>query len=276
MTEVKEIIFDLPAFLYIVGKSDQGKTYYIYSGIVPEAMKHKFDIHYVVNNAFPVEEPLAKQALSHDNVFIHPSKDLNEKSMKNLIGIIRQNDRKKLVIIDNFTYGITGDFLDFITFARKYNTSVIFISHTVFASRAISPRLREVVSYFIFFYMDMGESYKKILNKEMSEIYRDEITSKSYKFLTYDLARGIYSVGKLPEYKIKLKVTDQFKGSKLSKALRELGESSVTETVESKKERKPKASKNGITPESSISIKEAAANTIDTEKLDAFRMLRRR
>jgi hypothetical protein len=218
----KPITFQFPAFIYLCGQSNNGKTYFVSNGLIPKCLEAGFQIHWVVNKAFDIEKDLAQQALDSDKIFIHRAKDLSKSTIDNLLKVIKANDKKKLVIVDNFTYEITLEFLDYITFARKYNASTLFISHTLFANSKISPRLRELVSYFIFFYMPISDSYKKILDNQMFDVYRDEIGSFSYKFLIIDLPNSVYSIGKLPEYPLKIKVKDQRQTGKLAEAIRSL------------------------------------------------------
>ncbi len=244
MEQIKHVTFSLPGFIYLVGQSNQGKTYFVFNGIIPEALTKGYDIHWVVNKAFDVEKPLAKQALEYPNVFIHRAKNLDGETMRNLINIIRSNENKKLVIIDNFTYGITPEFLDYTTFARKFNASTIFISHTLFANNKISPRLRELVSYFIFFYLPMSNSYRRILDDEMFETYQEQIESKSYKFLIVDLNNSHYSIGKLPEYTINIITKDQRQRGKLGEALRELSLADYDTKGTRPKGTRPKGHKN--------------------------------
>jgi hypothetical protein len=224
MTRVENITFNLPGFIMVAGQSNQGKTYFIYKGMIAKALEEGFHIHWVVNNGFDVEEPLAKQALKHKNIYIHPASDLSYRTMQNLIKIISSNSIKKLVIFDNFTYGITSEFLNLITYARKYNASTVFLTHTLFASKDISPRLRELISYYVFFYIPLQDStsYKRILGEDLYETYSDEIESKSYKFLILDPSANEYVISKLPDYEIKFKVTDQTQQGKVADALRQI------------------------------------------------------
>jgi hypothetical protein len=217
--QIDNMVFKAPFFMYLVGKSDQGKTYWIFNGLLPQAFKEKYEIHWVVPKTFMVEAPIAEQALKHKDYYIHPTKDLGKETMTNLLRIIRKNENKKLVIIDNFTFGVTDALLDVTTYSRKYNASIVFIGHSLFANSKISPRLREMVSYFVFTYMPIPNTYKKFFGDELFEIYKREITSKSYKFMILDLGRGLYSIGKLPDYKITLETNDQFKG--ISKKLKD-------------------------------------------------------
>lgn len=234
--KVNNIKFNLPSFTIVAGQSNQGKSYFIFEGVIPKLVELGFEIHWVVNNGFDVEIPIAKQALQYDKYFIHPTSSLNRTSIDNLIEIIRSNDDKKIVIFDNFTYGITGEFLDYVTYARKYNASTIFITHTLFANNKISPRLRELVSYYVFFYLPTSTSYKKIIGDEFYEVYEDNIESKSYKFMIIDPSASQYTIGKLPEYELKFKVVDQgqatgFRSGKILEALRQINQLSTPPTV---------------------------------------------
>ena len=84
-----------------------------------KALEEKFDVHYVVNNRFEIEKPLAQQALKHKGVFIHPASDIEQGTMNNLKKIISKNDHKKVVIVDNFTYQLSLDFLSWVTITGR-------------------------------------------------------------------------------------------------------------------------------------------------------------
>jgi len=210
--------------MIIAGKSNEGKTFFVTNGLVKEALKNNMCVRYVVNNRHDVETDLAQQALKHKDIFVHPAKDLGKDTLKNLINIIKEHDQKTLIIYDNFTYSITPEFLDFCTIARKYNCSTVFITHTLYANAKISPRLREQVGYFVFFYLPASKTYKMILQDGLYETYKDEITPKSYKFMIIDYPNSVYSIGKLPDYKIDFKITDQKQTGKLASALKEIND----------------------------------------------------
>lgn len=232
--QVENITFDCPCFIYIVGLMENGKTFFVYNGLAKKALEEGFEIHYVVNSGFDIEAPLAEQVLKHKKkVFIHPTKSIGEEPMNKLKAQLAENERKKMVIVDNFTYSLTANFLDFVTFCRKYNATTVFISHSLFANAKISPRLRENVGYWVFFYNPRKNAYKKILDTdEALQVFHDNIQSQSFKFMVYDPARDRYAIGKLPDYQINLNVRDQTQKGKVAKALKELNNESLPRPVQ--------------------------------------------
>jgi len=66
--------------------------------------------------------------------------------------------------------------------------------------------------------------FKQYLGVELFKTYVTEITIKSYKFLIWDIGESEYSVGKLPEYKLKLVHKDQFNDPSKKKGLKILKE----------------------------------------------------
>ena len=223
MEPIEKIDWMLPSFTLIAGMPNQGKTYFT-RHLVDHLLKMKFDIYYVVNSAFEVEKDLAEQAIKHKRVFILRAKDLEGNTLNNIKKMLRENDNPKLLIFDNFTYQLSLPFLNFTTFARKYNASVVFITHTLFADAKIAPRLREAVNYFIFFYLPISNSYKRILDDELFEIYKDNIHSKSYMFLLLDLRNSGYIIDKIPHFKFDFEVIDQKQKGEVAKALKEMME----------------------------------------------------
>lgn len=221
MEQLDKIDWLIPSFTLIAGQPNQGKTYFT-RHLVDELLKKKFEIYYVVNSAFEVEKELAEQAIKHKNVFIVRAKDLEQNTLLGLKKLIRQNDKPKLVIVDNFTYQLSLPFLNWCTFARKYNASVIFISHTLFANEKISPRLREAVNYFIFFYLPASDSYKRILKNDLYDIYQDNIQSRSFKFMILDLRNSGYLIDKLPHFQFHFDIIDQKQTGEVAKALKEM------------------------------------------------------
>lgn len=200
--EVSDIKFRHPfPFMYIVGMSENGKTYFV-NEVVRDALKKKFKILYVVNKAFEVEEDIEKLFTKNKNVYILKCSDL-ESGTINFIKKSMVSEERKLIIVDNFTYGLTWAFLDLITFIRKYNASIIFISHTFYASPKISPRLRELLRYIVLFYMPdkKNDNLKMIVDDDLYEKYRKEVTYLSYKFMLIDNTASQYLVSKLPEFK---------------------------------------------------------------------------
>jgi hypothetical protein len=191
--------------MYIVGMSENGKTYWT-NELVRDALKKKFKILYVVNKAFDVEPEIQKLFENNKNVFIISAGDL-EKPTIDVIEKTLVSKSRKIIIVDNFTYSISLAFLNLVTFVRKYNASIIFISHTFFASRSVSPRLREVLRYLILFYMPpkaRNDNLKMILDEDLLEKYRKEVTYLSYKFMAVDTASSFFVISKLPEFKINI------------------------------------------------------------------------
>lgn len=229
---VDNITFDCPCFIYIVGLMENGKTYFVFNGLAKKALDEGFQVHYVVNSGFAIESPLAEQAIKYKKkVFIHPTKTIGEEPMNKLKALLSENEAKKLLIVDNFTYSLTQNFLDFVTYCRKFNTTTVFISHSLFASAKISPRLRENVGFWVFFYNPRKNAYKKILDTdEALAAFHDNIQAQSFRFMVYDPARDKYAIGKLPEYEINLNVRDQTQKGKVAKALKELGNEILDES----------------------------------------------
>lgn len=221
MEQLDKIDWLIPSFTLVAGKTNEGKTYFTRE-LVQELLKKKFEIYYVVNSSFEVEKELAEQAIEHKNVFIVRARDLEANTLLNLKKLVRKNDKKKLMIVDNFTYQLSLGFLNFTTFSRKYNTSVIFITHTLFANEKISPRLRESVSYFVFFYLPMSDSYKRVLKGDLYDIYQDNIQSRSFKFMILDFRNSGYLIDKLPHFKFHFDIIDQKQTGEVAKALKEM------------------------------------------------------
>lgn len=219
-----DIKFMIPSFSMCLGQPNQGKTYFT-RHLVEILLKKGFEIYYVVNRAFTVEEELGEQAVDEENVYILKAKDLSEQTLDNIIAKLTKNDKPKLVIYDNFTYQISKPFLNMCTFARKYNASTLFISHTIFADAKIGPRIREAVNYFIFFYIPKSDSYRKFIGKEMyDEVYLPEIKSREFRFLLIDLKDSKYTVNKLPEFKFNFEIIDQAPKTEVGKMLRDMDE----------------------------------------------------
>lgn len=197
--EVNDIQFRHPCFIYIIGKSEAGKTFFI-NHVVDDAMKKKFKVVYIVNKAFPVEEEIDEKCEKNKNVFIIQTSNLEQPTM-DFITKSMTSDKKKLLIFDNFTFGLTLPFLDFTTFSRKYNASVVFIGHSLYSSKTISPRLRELVSYFVLFYLPDVDAIKRILTKKQIELFEEHIKFRSFKFLLIDNANSTYLISKIPEFR---------------------------------------------------------------------------
>lgn len=215
----EHITFRSPFFGIIVGKPNEGKSTFI-NALVDE-MPKKAKIIYVVNSNFKIEPEILERAKDNKNIFIFKAKDLSKTTLDTIIESLKSKNQK-LIIVDNFTYQLSLSFLDFTTYSRKYNASTIFIGHTLFASPKISPRLREAVSYIVFFYLPESKSYKFYLGEDLYNVYREEITHESYKFLLWDVGESEYTIGKIPEYQLKLTHNDQFKPSKGSKIQEQL------------------------------------------------------
>lgn len=220
--EVNSIKFRHPSFTYIVGKSETGKTYFI-NEFVKVALKNKFKIVYLVNSAFDVEPEIEKLVEKNKNVFVIKSKDLSQRTIDFLIQSFKSKD-KKIVIADNFTFSLTLAWLDFVTFARKYNCSTVFIGHSLFASKTISPRLREVVSYFIFFYLPFIKNLRIVMDEDLLEVYQKEVGFRTFKFLLIDQTNGTWLVSKLPEFKIEIVWDKEKKKEGEKKKLTQFGE----------------------------------------------------
>jgi hypothetical protein len=188
--------------MYVVGMSENGKTYFV-NELVRDALKKHFKILYVVNKAFDIEEDIDKLFQKNKNVYILKCSNL-EKGTIDFIKKSFVSDEKKLIIVDNFTYSLSLAFLDLITFIRKYNASMVFISHTFYASPKISPRLRELLRYIVLFYMPKkvkNDNLKMILDEDLLDKYREEVTYLSYKFMLIDNASSMYLISKIPEFK---------------------------------------------------------------------------
>ena len=200
--EINNINFRHPFFMYIIGKSEAGKTYFV-NNVVDDALKKKFKVVYIVNKAFPVEKEIEERQEKHKNVYIIETGNL-EKPTIDFITSSMTTNKRKLLIFDNFTYSLTLPFLNFTTFSRKYNASVVLIAHSLFASKIISPRLRELVSYFVLFYMPDVESVERILTTRQAELFEEHIKFRTFKFLLIDNANSTYLISKLPEFKVNL------------------------------------------------------------------------
>lgn len=200
--EVKDIQFRHPCFIYIVGKSEAGKTFFV-NELVRNTLKSKFKIVYIVNDSFEVEKPIIQLMEKNEKVFVIKCKDLSYRTMDFLTKSITSKD-KKLLIIDNFTYSLTPEMLEFTTYSRKYNASVAFIGHSFFSNRTISPRLRELVSYFILFYLPTVENLNRIMPQKLIETFEREITFRSFRFLLIDQSNSTWLVSKLPEFTPKM------------------------------------------------------------------------
>lgn len=224
LIRVDNIPLQCPSFIYVVALSNNGKTYFIYEGLAKKALEEGFEIHYVVNSRFDIEVPIAEQAIANKGkVFIYPCKNIQAETFDKLMVEISKNDDKKLVVIDNFTYSTSLPMLDYITICRKFNSTSVFLSHTIFANQKISPRLRESVGTWILGYCPRADEYKMVLDsKDALRVFRKNIKAQSYKFMIYEPAYHKYAIAKLPEYKIELKVTDQRQKGKVAKALKVL------------------------------------------------------
>lgn len=207
--EVKNITWTHPNFTYIIGRSNTGKTYFT-NHLVKEALKKKFKVVYVVNSAFDVEDEIQELCEKNKNVYVVKCRDLKKPTIDFLTNAMK-SDSRKIIIVDNFSYSLTLEFLDFTTFSRKYNASVVFIAHSLFSNKTISPRLRELVSYFILFYLPKNNNMKMILDDEMLKIYQRDIGFRTFKFLFIDQANSEYLVSKLPEYNFKIEWIEQKK-----------------------------------------------------------------
>jgi hypothetical protein len=222
------ITLELPAFTIVAGQSKQGKTYFVFQSVIPEALKHGYEIHWIVNKHFMVEPPIAQQALKHEDYYIHVTGDLGRETISKMIKRIKETETKKLILIDNFSFdrkqGV--EFLNFVTFARKYNASVMFLGHSLFNDPKIAPRLREMVMYMFLFFIPMNDSYKKILGESKFQTYLTNIQARRYKFLFFDLSGGDALIGKYPGVKLTIKTDDQFKGldRKMVDALKKINE----------------------------------------------------
>lgn len=218
------ITFQSPFSMMVIGHSNNGKTFYINNLV--DTLPKKVKIVYIVNSNFDIEPEILERAEKNDKIFIIKAPDLSIKTINFLVKSLTSKDQK-LLIFDNFTYQLSLPLLNFFTYSRKYNASSIFICHTLHASKTISPRLKETVNYIVFFYLPNPNpvSYKQFLGVELYNTYISEITHKSYKFLIWDIGESEYSIGKLPEYKLKLVHKDQFndptkkKGMKILKQL---------------------------------------------------------
>lgn len=189
--EINKIEFSHPFFAYVVGKSNTGKTYFT-NNLVDQALKKKFKIVYIVNDAFDLESGIINKLQKSNNVYVIKCTNLESETIDKIKEMTNTNSLK-LLIFDNFSYGITLAYLDYITYARKYNSSIIFISHTIFASPRISPRLREITSYFILFYLPGGESkYKFIIDEHEIEQYKKHVKYRNFKKLIVDNLNGTY------------------------------------------------------------------------------------
>lgn len=209
--QVPNITFTTPFFTYVVGKSREGKTYFINELVDNMPNQRTTKIVYIVNKNFDIEPEILEKLKSNKNIYIIKTADIGQETIDFLTKSMKSK-QPKLLIFDNFTYQLSLAFLNFTTFSRKYNASVIFISHTLFASKTISPRLKECVSYFVFFWMPDSSGYKRLLPESLYNIYLREITHASYKFLIYDIQESEYAIGRLPEYKINVKHVDEFTG----------------------------------------------------------------
>lgn len=221
MEVLDHIDWMLPSTTLVTGLSNQGKTYFV-RNMVDHLIKKKFEIYYVVNSDFKVEKDLGKQVIDYENVYVLIAKDLGASTLNNIKKLIRKNEKPKLLIFDNFTYDLSYPFLNYTTFSRKYNASTVFITHNLFADPNISPKLRTTVNYFIFFYLPISASYKRILNDEMYDIYVNNIKSRSYKFLFLDLKESGYLIDKIPHFKFNFDIIDQEEKGEIAKALKEM------------------------------------------------------
>lgn len=221
MKYVDNITFELPKFCMLAGASDQGKTYWLYEGFLKPLLAKKYQIHWVINDRFPIEEKVAKEALDHDNVFIHPAHDLSQSVVNNLIKILRSNDKCKIVLIDNFTHDVSHSLLELSTYIRKYNASLVLITHSFFAVKDKSTRIRDFVGYYVLFWMKQNATnanLQHVIGKDLYELYREEITDRSFKFMI--VGDNEFTIGKLPDYTIKTNFRDQVEKSDIGKACR--------------------------------------------------------
>lgn len=231
MKYVDNITFDLPKFVMVCGASDQGKTFWLYEGFLKPLLQENYLVHWIVNDRFPIESKVAEEMRAHKkSVFVHPAHDLSDSVIAKLIQVLRSNDKKKVVLVDNFTHEISPALLELSTYIRKYNATLVLITHSFFAKKDISARLRDLAGYYVLFWMkqnDTNANLQHVIGRDLYEIYRDQIGDRSFKFLI--VSDNEFTIGKLPEYTIKTKFRDQVEKGDLGKVLRTLNEEMLNE-----------------------------------------------
>ena len=192
--QTDNVEFKHPMFAIFVGRSASGKTT-LCNRIVEQVInKKKFNIVYVVNDAFSIELELLEMLKKHKNVHIIKCDSLKKEKMDPIQDYVKGLNTPTLIIMDNFTYGLRDNaFLNFTTYSRKYNCSVIYIAHTLYGAKAIYPRLRELLSYLVIFYIN-NSKLKYLLGEEIEDVYVQNIRFREYTKLIYDFNSQVYMV----------------------------------------------------------------------------------
>ena len=193
--QTDSIDFKPPYFCMIAGRSNSGKRFFTNRIVEQVINKKKFNIVYIVNDAFDIELKLLELLKKHKNVHIIKCDSLKQEKMDPIQNYVKALNSKTLCIFDNFTYGLRDNaFLNFTTFSRKYNCSVIYICHTLYGSKAIYPRLRELLSYIVMFYIN-NSKLKYLLGEEIEDVYTKNIRFREYTKLIYDFNNQVYVIG---------------------------------------------------------------------------------
>lgn len=189
----------------ICGVTGSGKTVFL-SKIISETIRKKWFTIYVTCQGYDVSEERQIVELREKVLRAEEDKDIETDEIKpgliiaqapnmggpvisKLLSLIKTLPvtQPKHLIFDNFTYDLSADLLDLLTFNRKLNTSVSVLMHDLFSNPRLGPRLRGSLKYSVIFYLGSNVSNLRYFftSDEMRNEYLDNVHYRNFKKLIW-------------------------------------------------------------------------------------------
>jgi GTPase SAR1 family protein len=209
-TDIIEI--KVPTNLFLVGDSGSGKTSFSMS-ILKEFLKHqKSCVLYVNKQRAGYDQEDKIKGLWTDNkskVLLFQTDDLENALIESIFPIVKNDlspETRKMLVIDNFSDSLSKTILDYLTYSRKMNVSVMYICHQFKMDEKLSARFRSCFSLIFAFYVGTSiESLRHYIPPPALDRYMTDIRKGNYKKLMFSSATGNFTF--LDAGHIKFKIT---------------------------------------------------------------------
>lgn len=189
----------------VCGVTGSGKTVFL-SKIINETIKKKWFTLYITCQGYRIEEEKQITKIREDILKSQEGKAEPSNGIKAALVIAQAPNMKssvidriikllntlprtqpKHLIFDNFTYDLSEDLLNLLTYNRKLNTSVTILMHDLFSNPRLGPRLRGSLKYSVLFYLGSNINNLRffLTTSEMIDMYLTNVQYKNFKKLIW-------------------------------------------------------------------------------------------
>lgn len=188
-----------PTNLLIAGNSGEGKTVFTLK-LLELFLKRGAFILYVNKSGFNINTETELMKL-HDKypmtLAIMRADEITVggiEAIKSDLALL-PDEMLKVLVTDNFTFSSSLALIEFMTYSRKLNLSVIIIAHDVFASPKIGPRLRSALKGMVLFYLGGNTTnLKMIVPPKEYDVFKNEVKYHSHRALYWNVAEDTYEI----------------------------------------------------------------------------------